>query len=138
MESTDIKRYGSEPLRHIAGTVVNMVRADDGEYVLFADHVTVVTALRQIIDQFAHQGSVDRLIELAIEANDLMYANGVRDEAARHSQPSMYNEGRWDACKRIREGQMKLMGIYVSEGGMIQKDVDDILAIIEEEEKRKP
>ena len=40
-------------------------------------------ALRQILEQFTNQGNLDRLISLAVEANDLMYANGQRDERAR-------------------------------------------------------
>ena len=64
-------------------------------------------------------------------------SDGKREERKKWSQPSMYDEGCWEACKRIREGQQELIAIYVSEGGMIQKDADDILNIITKEEKRK-
>jgi len=43
-----------------------------------------IVALRQVIDVLGANENTEVLIELAMEANDLMYANGRRDEAAKH------------------------------------------------------
>jgi hypothetical protein len=63
---------------------------DDGDYVLYLDYVIGVVAresrmvaMQQILDQWTNRENVQRLIELAQEANALMYGNGVRDERKR-------------------------------------------------------
>jgi predicted metal-dependent HD superfamily phosphohydrolase len=59
----------------------------DGKYVLAEEAEAAeqrIVAMQQILDTLGAQEDVPRLIELAIAANDLMYANGQRDEAAKH------------------------------------------------------
>jgi hypothetical protein len=42
-----------------------------------------ITAMQQILDQWTNRENIERLIELAQEANALMFDNGQRDERTR-------------------------------------------------------
>jgi predicted metal-dependent HD superfamily phosphohydrolase len=81
----------SDMTRYILTDDGNTEMDDEGYLVYYTSAVAAlaaaeqrIVAMQQVLDTLGAKENVPLLIELAIEANDLMYANGQRDEAAKH------------------------------------------------------
>jgi hypothetical protein len=85
-------RVDTGHLQNVIDELIERLAADERDALVMLDsHVAAlaaaeqrIVAMQQILDVLGAQENVPAMIELAIKANDLMYANGQRDEAAKH------------------------------------------------------